>query len=60
MAVQELGIPSGFDADLESLSVYDVIKKVETQDRKVILYFDEVGFRLFDVVVAIYLLLQQS
>ncbi|KAL4230965.1 hypothetical protein ACF0H5_011338 [Mactra antiquata] len=42
MTVQELGIPSGFEADVESLAVFNEIKKVETQDRKVILYFDEI------------------
>ena len=42
MAVQEFGIPSGFEADLESLAGVAEIKKIETEDRKVILYFDEV------------------
>ena len=43
MAVQEFGIPSGFEADLESISGHTEIKRTETEDRKVILYFDEVG-----------------
>ena len=43
MAVQEFGIPSGFEADLESISGHNEIKRTETEDRKVILYFDEVG-----------------
>jgi hypothetical protein len=42
MAVQEFGIPSGFEADLESIAGVAEIKKVESEDRKVILYFDEV------------------
>ena len=43
MAVQEIGIPSGFDADLESIADVVEIKKIETSSGKVILYFDEVG-----------------
>ncbi|XP_059169325.1 CD109 antigen-like [Physella acuta] len=43
MAVQELGIPSGFDADLESITKLDILKRVETQNKKVILYFDKIG-----------------
>ncbi|XP_060581140.1 CD109 antigen-like isoform X3 [Ruditapes philippinarum] len=42
MAVQEFGIPSGFEADLESIAGVAEIKKVESEDRKVILYFDEI------------------
>ncbi|WAQ99618.1 CD109-like protein, partial [Mya arenaria] len=42
MAIQELGIPTGFEADLESLDQFTEIKRVETQDRKIILYFDEI------------------
>ncbi|XP_053399007.1 CD109 antigen-like [Mercenaria mercenaria] len=42
MTVQEVGIPSGFEADLESIAGIAEIKKVETEDRKVILYFDEI------------------
>ncbi|XP_053399009.1 CD109 antigen-like isoform X3 [Mercenaria mercenaria] len=42
MTVQEFGIPSGFEADLESIAGIAEIKKVETEDRKVILYFDEI------------------
>nr|AVP12646.1 CD109 antigene-like protein 1 [Littorina littorea] len=43
MAVQEVGIPSGFEVDLESIKQPDVLKRTELQDRKVILYFDEIG-----------------
>lgn len=42
MAIEEIGIPTGFDADLESIAGIREIKRVETEDRKVILYFDEV------------------
>ncbi|XP_064609177.1 LOW QUALITY PROTEIN: CD109 antigen-like [Liolophura sinensis] len=41
MAVQEIGIPSGFEADVESIKKVKGMKRVETADRKVILYFDE-------------------
>lgn len=47
MAVQEFGIPTGFEADLESIAGISEIKKVETEDRKVILYFDEVSRHFF-------------
>lgn len=42
MAVQEFGIPTGFEADLESIAGVTEIKRTETGDRKIILYFDEV------------------
>lgn len=44
MAIQEIGIPTGFEADLESIADVKEIKRTELEDRKVILYFDEVGF----------------
>ncbi|KAH9489284.1 hypothetical protein Btru_057009 [Bulinus truncatus] len=43
MAVQEIGIPSGFEADLESIPQMDILKRIETQNKKVILYFDQIG-----------------
>ncbi|XP_059154462.1 CD109 antigen-like, partial [Physella acuta] len=43
MAVQEFGIPSGFEADLESFTELDIVKRVETQNKKLILYFDKIG-----------------
>ena len=46
MAVQEFGIPTGFEADLESIAGLTDIKRVETENRKVVLYFDEVIFNL--------------
>ena len=42
MAVIEFGIPTGFEADLESIGGVIEIKRSETANRKVILYFDEV------------------
>jgi hypothetical protein len=42
MAVQEVGIPSGFEVDLDQLAGPNVLKRTEVEDRKVILYFDEV------------------
>ncbi|XP_067949274.1 CD109 antigen-like [Watersipora subatra] len=43
MAVKEIGIPSGFTADIEALEMerYDGVKRIEEGDRKIILYFDE-------------------
>ncbi|BFZ24492.1 hypothetical protein BsWGS_27530 [Bradybaena similaris] len=43
MAVQEIGIPSGFDADLESISSLPTLKRIETQNKKIVLYFDQIG-----------------
>ncbi|XP_071088381.1 CD109 antigen-like isoform X2 [Haliotis cracherodii] len=43
MAIQELGVPSGFDADLETLTKQKTLKRVETPNKKVVLYFDEIG-----------------
>ncbi|XP_059143996.1 CD109 antigen-like [Physella acuta] len=43
MAVQEFGIPSGFVADLDDLTQLDNLKRVETQNKKVIIYFDKIG-----------------
>ncbi|XP_048243531.1 CD109 antigen-like isoform X5 [Haliotis rufescens] len=43
MAIQELGVPSGFDADLETLTKLKTLKRVETPNKKVVLYFDEIG-----------------
>lgn len=43
MAVQEFGIPTGFEADLESIAGIKEIKRTETENRKVILYFDEIS-----------------
>ena len=43
MAVQEFGIPTGFEADLESFDGVYVIKRTETENRKVVLYFDSVS-----------------
>ncbi|XP_060062599.1 CD109 antigen-like [Ylistrum balloti] len=42
MAVQELGVPTGFAPDVESIEKLPTLKKTETENRKVILYFDEI------------------
>lgn len=42
MAVKEIGIPSGFEADRESIGKVRGLKRSEPGDRKLILYFDEV------------------
>ena len=45
MAVKEIGIPSGFSADIEALELANIagVKRVEEGDRKVIIYLDEVS-----------------
>ncbi|XP_059143995.1 CD109 antigen-like [Physella acuta] len=43
MAVQEFGIPSGFAADLDDLTQLDNLKRVETRNKEVILFFDKIG-----------------
>ncbi|OWF38489.1 CD109 antigen-like [Mizuhopecten yessoensis] len=42
MAVQEVGVPTGFAPDLESIGKIATLKKTEMENRKVILYFDEI------------------
>ena len=43
MAIIEQGIPSGFEANVDSIKINaNQIKKTEIEDRKVVLYFDEV------------------
>jgi len=43
MAVKEIGIPSGFSADIEALELANIagVKRVEEGNRKVIIYLDE-------------------
>lgn len=43
MAVQEVGVPSGFEIDKDTLKSATAIKRTETQDSKLVLYFDEVS-----------------
>ncbi|KAK7474938.1 hypothetical protein BaRGS_00033825, partial [Batillaria attramentaria] len=43
MAVQEVGIPSGFEVDMESLLGPYTLKRRETENTKLVLYFDEIG-----------------
>lgn len=47
MTVLELGIPTGFELEAESVIEVATLKKTETVDRKVIFYFDRVNFILF-------------
>nr|ADA77513.1 thioester-containing protein-B [Azumapecten farreri] len=42
MTVQEVGVPTGFAPDVESIGKIATLKKTETENRKVILYFDEI------------------
>lgn len=51
MAVMEVGLPSGFQADSETfptIKKLDKIKRIETQngDTNVVIYFDRVCFML--------------
>lgn len=46
MTVQEIGVPTGFEADLDSITKLPTLKKVETENRKVILYLDEVSTKI--------------
>ncbi|XP_012945936.1 CD109 antigen [Aplysia californica] len=43
MAVAEVGVPSGFSVDPDLISDNTLLKRIEVEDRKVILYFDEIG-----------------
>ncbi|KAK3579106.1 hypothetical protein CHS0354_022127 [Potamilus streckersoni] len=43
MTVMEIGTPSGFVADKSSIKDAPFIKKIEEGDKKLILYFDELG-----------------
>ena len=43
--MQEIGVPTGFEADLESITQLPTLKKVETENRKIVLYLDEVGIQ---------------
>lgn len=45
MAVIEVGIPSGFSADISKLEGrnYKGVKKIEEADRKIVIYLDEVS-----------------
>lgn len=42
MTVQEIGVPTGFEADLESITQLPTLKKIETENKKIIIYLDEV------------------
>lgn len=52
MAVMEVGLPSGFQADSETfptIKKLDKIKRIETQngDTNVVIYFDRVCFKFY-------------
>jgi hypothetical protein len=42
MIVVEIGIPSGFEANRCRISDHEMLKRTEIEDRKVILYYEEV------------------
>ncbi|XP_060596342.1 complement C4-like, partial [Ruditapes philippinarum] len=42
MIVVEIGIPSGFEANRWGISEHKMLKRTEIEDRKVILYYEEV------------------
>ena len=42
MAVLEIGIPTGFAADKQSVTQHPLLKRTEVGEDKIILYFDEV------------------
>ncbi|KAL5012796.1 hypothetical protein ScPMuIL_011347 [Solemya velum] len=46
MAILELGIPSGFDADEKSVTEAIGIKKTEVKDRQLVLYYDKMDHDL--------------
>ncbi|XP_052721975.1 CD109 antigen-like isoform X2 [Crassostrea angulata] len=43
MTVQEIGVPTGFEADLESITQLPTLKKIETENRKIVIYLDEIS-----------------
>ncbi|XP_064610073.1 CD109 antigen-like [Liolophura sinensis] len=43
MAVEEIGIPTGFQADRDNITLVDGLKRIETSDKKLLLYFDEIS-----------------
>ncbi|KAL5008096.1 hypothetical protein ScPMuIL_013677 [Solemya velum] len=43
MAIQEFGVLSGFAVNPDSIERLPILKKIEVADRKVVLYFDEIG-----------------
>jgi len=45
MAVMELGLPSGFSADNSGL-LNDIVKRVDQQDNKLVLYLDQVSLKV--------------
>ncbi|XP_064609639.1 CD109 antigen-like [Liolophura sinensis] len=45
MAVEEIGIPTGFQIDRDNITLADGLKRIETSDKKLLLYFDEISTR---------------
>ncbi|XP_048758952.2 CD109 antigen-like isoform X2 [Ostrea edulis] len=54
MTVQEFGVPTGFEADLESITQLPTLKKIETENKKIILYLDEITTSPTCIVVDMY------
>ncbi|XP_063437485.1 CD109 antigen-like [Mytilus trossulus] len=43
MAILEIGIPTGFQANPDEITHIPTLKKIEVENRKLILYFDEIS-----------------
>ncbi|XP_076109197.1 CD109 antigen-like [Mytilus galloprovincialis] len=43
MVVQEIGIPTGFEPKTDEIAHMSVVKKIEEENKKVVLYFDEIS-----------------
>lgn len=46
MTVQEIGIPTGFEADLDSIPNLENLKRIESQFKNLYLYIDQVNDNL--------------
>ena len=52
MAVIEMGVPTGFVAELESdVTTLKDVQKTETEGQKVIMYFDQVRLSIIALIV---------
>uniref|UniRef100_K1RWY1 CD109 antigen n=1 Tax=Magallana gigas TaxID=29159 RepID=K1RWY1_MAGGI len=54
MTVQEIGVPTGFEADLESITQLPTLKKIETENKKIIIYLDEISTTPTCIVVDLF------
>ncbi|XP_013389533.1 CD109 antigen isoform X2 [Lingula anatina] len=54
MAIEQIQLPGGFDADMESLKDVEFIQRVEKKERKVVLYLDEIDQRATCVDLTLY------